>query len=768
MRSVPSLLILAVAASAAQAAEPGLTLGPAPPATMFSHFPDRMHAVVWRNWHAVEPERIAKVLGTSAANVTAIAESMGLPPAIPIPLQQKSRGYFFMTLCRRNWHLLPSEQLAMLLDTSVEELANFLRVEEHANWVILGSFKPACQPVGYRPPTPDARRRAAEIKQTVREHFGDEIHQPGEARFEFVNRLSRAATAHTAVDRQTTRSVPRFICSYLKIYGDPLMDPQVDMYPEGLLQRLAEVGVDGVWLYGVLRDLAPGGDVFPEFGAGHRARQANLQKLVARAKRYGIGVYLYINEPRARPLAFFKQRPDMLGVRRGDYACMCTSHPAVRKWMEDALARLFAAVPDLAGVFTITASENQTNCAWGGRHAECPRCKDRSGAEIVAEVNTAIEAGVHRGNPNAKVIVWDWGWGGNRNPAEIIPRLPKSVWLMSVSEWSLPIERGGVRSHVGEYSISAVGPGPRAARHWQLAKQHGLKTAAKIQLNTTWELSSLPYLPVMDLVARHCHNLASAGVDGMMLSWSLGGYPSPNLEVAHHFSRNPTPGMDEVLDAVATDRFGPAGAPHARKAWTAFSRAFSEYPYHVTVLYRAPVQLGPANPLYATNTGWRATMVGYPYDDLTSWRGPYPAEVFAGQFEKIAAGWEPGLKELEVAVNKAPPARRADAEAELIFARAARLYFQSVAHQTRFVVSRDALADTKKHLPPGERRERTDEVRRILQDEISLARKMFTLAHGNSCVGFEAASGYFYLPLDLVEKVVNCRHLLDRYRSNGE
>ena len=52
------------------------------------------------------------------------------------------------------------------------------------------------------------------------------------------------------------------------------------MYPEGLLQRLAEVGVDGVWLYGVLRELAPGGPQFPEFGAGHETRLANLRTLV--------------------------------------------------------------------------------------------------------------------------------------------------------------------------------------------------------------------------------------------------------------------------------------------------------------------------------------------------------------------------------------------------------------------------------------------------------------------------------------------------------
>ena len=91
--------------------------GRVPVSAMWSHFPDAVHAVVWRNWHVVGPERIAKVLGTSAENVAAMAQSMGLPPAIPIPPEQKSRGYFWMTVCRRNWRLLPMDQLAALLET---------------------------------------------------------------------------------------------------------------------------------------------------------------------------------------------------------------------------------------------------------------------------------------------------------------------------------------------------------------------------------------------------------------------------------------------------------------------------------------------------------------------------------------------------------------------------------------------------------------------------------------------------------------------------
>ena len=130
----------------------------------------------------------------------------------------------------------------------------------------------------------------------------------------------------------------------------------------------------------------------------------------------------------------------------------------------------------------------------------------------------------------------------------------------------------------GGYSISSVGPGPQAVDNWKAAQAAGLRTVAKVQVNNSWELSTVPYLPVMDLVAEHCRNLASAGVDGTMLSWSLGGYPSPNLEIAARFRAKPTPAIDEVLDVIAAERYGTEGRPLARKAWSAFSTAFRHTP----------------------------------------------------------------------------------------------------------------------------------------------------------------------------------------------
>src|SRR5258706_383794 len=69
-----------------------------------------------------------------------------------------------------------------------------------------------------------------------------------------------------------------------------------------------------------------------------------------------------------------------------------------------------------------------------------------------------------------------------------------------------------------------------------------------------------------------------------------------------------------------------------------FSEGFREYPFNGGVIYNAPIQLGPANLLFAKASGYRATMVGIPYDDVKGWAGPYPAEILAGQYEKVAGG----------------------------------------------------------------------------------------------------------------------------------
>ncbi|HPB11399.1 MAG TPA: hypothetical protein PLT74_09090, partial [Kiritimatiellia bacterium] len=694
---------------------------------------------------------------TTPENVAQVAASMGLPPQGAILPAWQDKGY--ITVVRRNWHLLPYDQLLTLTGFTRERL-RYALMEDDFLFIKLGSVKPACSPLRYAPPSEAERAAAGQLAAWLREEgVAESLHEPEEPRFAFIDRLSRPDPALAAAPPSDNSPFGlRFIFSYFAEYGDPLFDPEVASYPEGLLQRLAASGVNGVWVHTVLRTLAKD-PAFPEFGEGCERRIEGLRTLVARAGKYGLNVYLYLNEPRTMHHAFFEARPERAALRgvaaAGDTARLCTSHPEVRRWMSDALATVFTQVPGLGGVFSITASENPTSCASHRQQAQCERCKQRSYAEIIAEVNATIAQGVARGNPEAKVLAWDWGWDDTQ-AAEIIARLPKNCWVQSVSEWSLPITRGGIASAVGEYSISAVGPGPRAAKHWSLARAAGLKTSAKVQVGATWEFCAIPYLPTLDLVAEHARNLASAGVDGVMLSWSLGCYPSPNLEVFQAFTK----GANEtgpVLDRVAARQYGAAAAPRVREAWTAFSDGFREYPYHIGTLYNGPQHMGPANPLYLHPTGYRATMVGIPYDDLARWRSVYPAEVWITQMEKVRAGFARGCGLWGSLLPDVQKAARAEAGRELGLFRAAELHFAACANQARFVVARDRMQAAATE---PERALCRSELRAAARAELAAAKQLLPFAKADSRIGYESSNHYFYIPQDLLEKVLCCRQVL--------
>jgi hypothetical protein len=377
----------------------------------------------------------------------------------------------------------------------------------------------------------------------------------------------------------------------------------------------------------------------------------------------------------------------------------------------------------------------------------------RQPGEVSAEVNSAVWRGIRSAGSDARLLAWDWGWADDW-AEDAINRLPEGVSLMSVSEWSLPIQRGGVETIVGEYSISAIGPGPRARRHWQAAQKRGLNVVAKIQAGNTWELSAVPYIPALRNVAQHARNLREAGINDVMLGWTLGGYPSPNIEAVAELLAHQGRSIDGALQAIARRRFGDKDAPKMIRTWNEVSAAFSEFPYHIGVVYNAPMQIGPANLLWEKPTGYRATMVGFPYDDLERWRSVYPADVFVAQMEKVASGFAAALGKW---TKRSYPA---EVRRELNVIQAAAIHFQSTANQARFVQARDNLSKAKH---AGEAAPQISTLGKVLAEEMALAKQLHEVQSRDARIGFEASNQYYYVPGDLMEKVLNCRDLLDRW-----
>jgi hypothetical protein len=326
---------------------------------------------------------------------------------------------------------------------------------------------------------------------------------------------------------------------------------------------------------------------------------------------------------------------------------------------------------------------------------------------------------------------------------EILDSLPKEgCRIMAVSERGLKINRGGVKHKVGEYSISCVGPSDSTRKFWERARQRDLPVMAKVQANTTWEIAAVPYLPTMDLVAEHASNLVKAGVNSVMLSWSLGCSPAPNLRVYDEIGRDGD--AETALNRIAADLYGNEAVSAVRKAWTSYSEGYRNFPFAIPVLYSGPQHWGCANPLYWKRTGYKATMVGMPYDDVKSWSGPYPLEIWAMLMQKVVDGFEKGCADWRKAVeNMSDQKKRAYAEREEIIFRAATLHFASAIDQYRFVAARDS----------GDRQAMTA----IADRECARAKEELKLARADSRVGYESSNHYFFIPQDIREKILSCR-----------
>ncbi len=553
-----------------------------------------------------------------------------------------------------------------------------------------------------------------------------------------LNWLSDRMDAHSApvLPQGSITRTPRFgtrmIYSYHGLYGNVFDEAPEVSFSDGMLAQYARLGVNGVWAQGVLYKLTEF-PFDPSLSKGWQRRQENLRALVKKAADYGIKVYLYLNEPRAMPLAFFEKYPHLKGHTEGDFAALCTSAPEVQQYLTDAVTSLCEAVPGLGGFFTITMSENLTNC-WsrtGGNTTTCPRCAARRQSDVVAEVNTLIYYAATAVDPSIQLIAWTWGWNGVSGFLEedCLRRMPPEIAVMNVSEEAMPFTVAGVKGQIIDYTMSKPGPGDRAKAIWQLAKQTRHPTAAKVQVNDTWECSTVPYIPVFGLVEEHIGRLAALGVDHLMLSWTLGGAPSPNIKMAARYFFSEQMADDPLLSLYGEH------ADTVRRATACFDEAFREFPFCIETLYTGPQFSGPANLLYAAPSGQTATMTGFPYDDLRTWCGPYPPEVLESQFGKLTDGWKRGL-----AILAAMPA------CELTdVATACYNLFRSSYNQIRYVRLRE------QHAVAG--------MLAVLDEEEQLAISHYRLTLRQPMLGYEAANHYVYTPQMCLEKVLNCRRL---------
>lgn len=525
--------------------------------------------------------------------------------------------------------------------------------------------------------------------------------------------------------------------------------------PDSLLEEYARIGINGIWLPALLYRMTEF-PFAPELSEGWENRIKHLRDFTKRAASYGIKLYLYLNEPRSMPLYVFEKHPDMMGTRSGDVATMCIESEKTVQYLENAMAQLCENVPELGGFFLISLAESLTHCKSKPSNfydTMCPRCRDIPTPELVNKMHDVLYRGMKKTAPHMAMLFFDWCWsredlGMNPENAEMcIKALPEGATLLCQRETGIPFCRGGMQKCVTEYTLSVDGVSSRSLSSWKIAKESGHGIAGKMQINNSWECSTVPYLPVFQRNVSHLAEMTKAGINCVFFSWTLGGYPSPNIQlVSELFFSCPgeAPQYREKLRAMYGDE-----SENVWKATAHFSRAMGEYPFDKDFIYQGPSNGGVANLFYEKPTGFRSTMTCYTYDNLKDWARIYPEEVLENQYMRLCTEWEKGLPYLQTAKGELRD-----------IAYASYIQFRSSYHQIRFIRLRDAFLG-------GDKRRR-DEILSILEEESVLATEMYAIMLRQPSIGFEAANHYYISNGMVAEKLINLTYLREIFKEEKD
>ena len=445
-----------------------------------------------------------------------------------------------------------------------------------------------------------------------------------------------------------------------------------DAYPEEYFAALVEHGFNAVWLRGILRDLAAT-SVFPTLGREIARHQDALGLVVERAKRHGVQVLLYLNEPLGLPRddPFWAAHPEARGAS-GDSVmddwpetfAFCTSTPDVQTWLREVTANLFRAIPELGGWFLITGSEHHTHCyshVWnapGGDRPDCLRCAARDAAEVVADVITTLRDGTRAASTTAHTIAWNWGWTQFEPEPQpsLLARLPRDITLLL--DW----ERGGQRLmpdgreiFIDEYSLSYTGPSERFQATMQEARRHGLAVMAKLQIGTTHELATVPNMPLIDQLYRKLVQVEELAPGGMLATWNFGNSFSLNTAAIARFAHTVARPSPEVFVRQLAAEYFPGAAPDGvAQAIAQLTAAMAWFPFSLNMLYWGPCNYALATPLtLAPLTGkpmaesWMMRERG---DDLAPSLGPFTLEEVIACFSSLVEAWQQGVEQLSTAL----------------------------------------------------------------------------------------------------------------------
>ncbi len=650
---------------------------------------------------------------------------------------------------------------AGLLETAVEDFANFARVFEFAGkrYPIKLEFTAGYSFESYRIiPKEDGCTVLASDTEGIRRavvYIEDEF-IAREGAFFGKDEIYRTPAIRKRITRgffSPTNRPPK--------NGDELSD-DIDYYPDEYLNRIAHDGTNALWIYTSFKALLKS-EYFPEYGEGSEKRLEKLASVVKKCARYGIKVFVFAMEPMHLQNDIALKHPEMHGAEPIYYDdvvhyAVCPLSEAGRGYLIEATEKLFRTIPDLGGYMCITSGERLTSCASSRISHTCPRCSKYSYGEALARSIDAIKEGMRRAGTGAEFISWTYAhrlWPDD-DIAEYVEKAPDDIMLMQNFDDRGYEEQLGKTREAMDYWLSYVGPSQMFRVTAEAARKHKKHLYAKMQVCCSHELATVPYIPAPGIIFDKFKEAHALGVEGVLECWYFGNYPSimskaaGELSFCHDYSDK-----EAFLKRLAASYIGRTRADSLARSWHFFEAGYVNYPINIMFSYYGPMHDGVVWELKlkpADNFSSRTwLLLDRPEGDRIHeclWKG-HTLEEAITLSELMLENWKKGMETLGCAEHK--DIYTVAAVLEVLFA--------SGLNILRFYKLRDMLG-----LGEGDAQEILSSMKAIVLDEIENSRKAKELCLLDSRLGYHSeAEGYKFFPKKLDARIAYLENLL-----NGE
>lgn len=589
-----------------------------------------------------------------------------------------------------------------------------------------------------------------------------------------------------------------------RIHKQRLLDPYISdpVFPDGPnFSLMSHFGVNGMLfpmqLWNYCRNKA-----LPDLNTPDYIRKiAALRQQCRAAAAYGIDLYLDLNHwgglPENAPL--FIHRPDVRGAefyysKELRQFFPCCSHPDVLRCYNEAFENIFRDVPELGGASLIVGCEGFMHCFSFPKPpvsegTNCPHCRGKNIAGVVATMVNGISQAVRRANPQARVFVWPYSahfWSGKDvAQTELIRHLKPPACFLSDFDTPYLYRLNGAESWVIDYNIRNLGPSRSFTAQSRALARRRMPHYAKTESSTSVFFFSIPYIPVPYRWFERYRRLRAQGVPGIIGKWhfyGLTGSLPEELLCATVWENNPR--VDRLLAEAARRDFGAVDLPLLLRGWQQLSRAWELIPISHLLFgerhgyMKGPFWLGPAHPLifdvqrdYRLSRKFAKQDPGKIFPGVVSQDQPPQAPhkyssdlLFTFPFTPLAVeqalnraigAWEQGLAMLAQALGRAPAPR---AVMELDICRTVAVILRSARNVVRFYRVRDAFFSGKGSLAVLRRRVQT--LRRIADEEIANAESLLPVLERDPRIGF-TTDGQVFDAAMIAEKVRQCRYVRD-------